>query len=180
MHTKLECSFQFNLQAGTSVYQVDHVTRDTAHVIDTGSPAPGNMQAASPCAGCTSCGLRTASTGTFTDGSGTSDYPSNANCVWIIAPSGATQVTITFTDFSTESGYDFVVVQQCPDSSCSTGLVELARLSGPSATLPYTSTTGYMAVRFTSDLIITYPGFSASWDVASYTPAPSRSPTQVC
>jgi hypothetical protein len=116
------------------------------------------------CTGCgSSCCILTDVVGTFTDGSGSSDYPNNADCSWIIAPNGAWMVSITFTDFSSESSYDYVNVWKCTDSSCSYGQ-QLGTLTGSYSTKQsFTSSTGYIYVYFHSDSSVVYPGFSAKW-----------------
>jgi hypothetical protein len=52
----------------------------------------------------------TAASGSFTDGSGANDYLNNSDCMWLIQPSGATSITLSFSAFNTESGYDYVRV----------------------------------------------------------------------
>ncbi|MCS7084833.1 MAG: hypothetical protein NZ534_01990, partial [Bacteroidia bacterium] len=52
----------------------------------------------------------TAASGTVEDGSGTGNYNNNSNCRWLIQPPGATQIIINFTQFATESTWDFVHV----------------------------------------------------------------------
>jgi hypothetical protein len=152
------------------------------------------LQASLPCQGCgTSCNTYTATSGTITDGSGSSTYPNNANCRWIIAPGAGFLVTITFSEFATEYRSDFVYVSSCTNSSCAT-TTQLAALSGspeyisqmsalfrgfePAFLIPwfYTSTTGFMLVTFTSDdyeFIEKQSGWSASWTAAPSTPVRS-------
>ncbi len=127
-----------------------------------------------PCSGCTGCGTLTSATGTFTDGSGSSNYVNNANCEWIIAPSGATQISVTFTQFSTEPNYDFVTLRQCSGTDCTQG-TKLAELSGAYASAQtFTSQSSRLHIKFTSDSDITYGGFAVSWTIgATLTPAPS-------
>jgi hypothetical protein len=73
------------------------------------------------------------------------------------------QVTITFSEFRTESDYDFVWVAQCDTSSCNTGEI-LAELSGSySSTKTFTAASGFMLVSFSSDDYDRFPGFTASW-----------------
>ncbi len=117
-----------------------------------------------PCTGCGSaCGLRNTASGTLSDGSGLSTYASNSRCEWIIAPPGALQVTIDFSDFKTQTRNDFVHVWQCTTPAClgSTLLAELFGLHFIPQTI--TSTTGFMKVVFTSDSSVNYDGFNASW-----------------
>jgi hypothetical protein len=134
------------------------------------------LQGGTPCTGCTSCGVLTAATGTVTDGP--SNYPSNALCEWKIIPTGARTVTITFSSFSTESGYDFVQIWECGTSQCDTGY-KLDQISGDySSSLSYTSNTGYMFVRFTSDTSVEKAGFVSTYTSSTQTATPA--PTPVC
>ncbi|MFN4853476.1 MAG: CUB domain-containing protein [Bacteroidota bacterium] len=66
---------------------------------------------------CSGNQVLTASTGTITDGSGTSNYNLNADCSWLIQPPGASQITITFTAFDTEASYDFVTIYSGTDTT---------------------------------------------------------------
>lgn len=103
----------------------------------------------------------TAMTGTITDGSGSGNYSNNANCKWVIAPAGATQISLEFTEFDTELNYDVVYVYDGPDDTYPV----LATLSG--ATLPSTITTtlgvGAMCIKFVSDADTTGEGWSANY-----------------
>ena len=67
-----------------------------------------------PDATCEGTTTLTASSGTITDGSGSAGYGNNLNCSWLIAPPGANQITIDFTQFDTESEFDTVVVYDGP------------------------------------------------------------------
>ncbi len=131
------------------------------------------------CNGCgTSCGLLTAANGSFSDGSGSSNYALNSACTWWIAPYEASQITITFTQFRTEKCYDYVDLSQCQDISCKS-VQQIARLSGYYSSLQiFTSTTGFMLVNFTSDDFLSYAGFTASWESRTFSPSPSP-PTSV-
>jgi hypothetical protein len=117
------------------------------------------------CSACESiCGLLTAATGAFSDGSGLSGYSGDATCEWIIAPWQASTITLTFTELSVEYSFDYVRVWQCTDIACS-DKVQLAELSGiyPGSSQVVTSTTGFMKVVFTSDQNVNHDGFTASW-----------------
>jgi hypothetical protein len=127
-------------------------------------------QDGSLCALCLGCGTFLGSSGTFSDGSGPADYSSGANCKWIISPTNAVQITITFRQLSIESGFDFVRIYECTDANCGRAQL-LAELSGTYAlSQSITSSTGYMAIWFTSDGSFTGPGFSASWTSLSSLP----------
>jgi Zn-dependent metalloprotease len=110
----------------------------------------------------------TAPSGTVTDGSGTANYNNNANCKWVIAPAGATQIQLTFTAFDTETNYDTVFVYDGPDET----FPVLATWWGN--TLPSvintTAGTGAMCIRFTSDVSNTANGWSANYQAFGTTP----------
>ena len=100
--------------------------------------------------------------GIFSDGSGSSNYPNNAQCSWLITANG--QISVSFSSFNTESGWDFVTINQCAYSDCSSPM-QLARLSGTGvdSSTAYTSSSGLMQVVFASDSIINRAGFEAVW-----------------
>jgi hypothetical protein len=120
------------------------------------------MQGGSPCTGCaSSCGLLTASSGTLTDGEG--NYANNAECLWKIAPAGASWVTLSFEYVDTESLRDNIRVYRCPNADCTTREI-LAELSGMVyTTQSFISTSGNMLVWFTSSPADTSLGFAATW-----------------
>jgi hypothetical protein len=85
----------------------------------------------------------------------------------MIVSNNESQITLRFTDFSTQPHIDVVRVLECKDMRCSQQQ-QLAELSGTYATLPVvTSTTGFMKVAFTSDGSVNYGGFTASWSFVS-------------
>ncbi|WMI68989.1 M4 family metallopeptidase [Mangrovimonas sp. YM274] len=100
--------------------------------------------------------------GTFSDGSGTDDYGNNANCVWVIAPPGAEQISLNFTAFHTEFDYDFVYVYDGPDDSYP--LLEVFSGSTlPEEAIVTSEGNGTMTVKFASDIYITAGGWEASY-----------------
>jgi hypothetical protein len=105
--------------------------------------------------------------GTISDGP--SDYKDFATCTWLIQSFSV--ISLSFTSFNTEAGYDFVTINSCSESSCGTR-VQLARLSGAGNTSAvYTSPqfmgaqnlSTYLQVVFTSDEDKVSSGFVASW-----------------
>jgi hypothetical protein len=118
-----------------------------------------------PCLGCGStCGVLTDVRGTLSDGSGPSNHENSATCLWIIAPANATQITITFTAFSTELYVDAVQVYECVNVSCHSVKL-LGELSGTYDTdQSISSSTGYMLVQFRSDSAVSQAGFEARWN----------------
>lgn len=111
----------------------------------------------------------TAPSGTITDGSGSANYNNNANCTWVIAPAGATQISLTFTAFDTEEDYDTVFVYDGPDDTYPV----LATWWGN--TLPpvinTSSGVGAMTVKFVSDISINAGGWSANYQAYGNTPS---------
>ena len=99
--------------------------------------------------------------GTFNDGSGNGDYLENQSCTWIIEPSGASYVTLSFTAFDTETNYDYVKVYDSYDNY--NNGTYLARLSGHSIPSPITSNTGMMIVTFITDEYVNYSGWTANY-----------------
>ena len=104
----------------------------------------------------------TSSSGLITDGTGS--YLNSMSCSWIIAPSGAKSVTLSFLSFQTESCCDLLRVYSCSDSSCNLNS-EIGRspFSGFSVPLNVTSNTGIMRVAFESDVSTVYSGFAATY-----------------
>jgi hypothetical protein len=127
-------------------------------------------QAALPCTGCAStCHMFTTPSGTLSGGSGPSE--DGSMCQWLIAPSGgATQITITFTEFSTEQSASVLQVYQCLSISnmlCE-GAAMVRELPGPHPLNQTISlSTGYALVQFTMNFTsgssTIYSSFAWSW-----------------
>src|SRR5690606_12621481 len=60
--------------------------------------------------GCSGLTTLTTASGNFSDGSGLSNYINNMDCSWLIQPTGASIIDLTFTSFDTETGHDTVTV----------------------------------------------------------------------
>jgi cubilin len=103
--------------------------------------------------------------GSFSDGSGTGDYANNSDCSWLINGQGAAAVTLTFTAFDTEAGFDFVTVFDGVDANAPV----LGQFSGSALPAAITSTGNFLFVLFESDFSLTAGGFAASW-ASTYTP----------
>jgi hypothetical protein len=104
-------------------------------------------------------GLQTITTagGNISDGSGSYHYNNNTNCMWKIDPVGASYITLTFTEFETENGYDFVEVYDI-----SNGTLLLGTYSG-SGVPPSITADGEMQIVFTSNGSVTGEGWSANY-----------------
>ncbi len=118
------------------------------------------------CSGSCSCpSAAAAATGSITDGIGS--YSNGEDCSWVISSVGRS-ISISFSQFETEWRSDEVVIYSCSSSNSATSCEsssELATISGSSisSSKNWTSTTGYMRVRFTSDSSDTYAGFFGNW-----------------
>jgi Zn-dependent metalloprotease/PKD repeat protein len=107
---------------------------------------------------CTGGTLFSTPTGTFTDGSGAGNYANNQLCAWYIAPPCATSVTLSFSAFNTELGYDGIIVWD--DLNQSNMILNTSGTTIPSS---ITSNTGTMLVYFVSNSYNVNSGFSASY-----------------
>lgn len=101
----------------------------------------------------------TNSSGTITDNSGSSNYRNNILCSKLIQPSGAKSITLTFTSFNTEFGYDFVNVYNGPTTSSPL----LGKFSGNSLPPIIKSSEGSMLVTFTTDSRVVASGWNATY-----------------
>ena len=101
----------------------------------------------------------TSPTGTFDDGSGSSDYNNNSDCKWKIQPSGATSITLNFSEFDVNSSADTLYVY---DGESTESLL-LVKLTGNELPGSITSTGGVMFVRFSTDAYVTSSGWKASY-----------------
>ena len=103
---------------------------------------------------------------TWTSTAGTverNNYQNSEAMSGIIAPTGADSVTLVFSSFNTEEGYDFVTVKSCTTIYCSETSL-LGEFSGSTIPGRLTSNTGIMLIEWSSDYIYAnYPGWSASW-----------------
>ena len=95
-----------------------------------------------------------------------SKYNNNEAMAWVIGVQTAKRVTLHFTNFDTESSFDFVTVFSCTDLSCSNA-VQLRSFSGTNMPADVTSSTGFMRIVWTSDYSVTYTGWTAEWTTGS-------------
>ncbi len=109
---------------------------------------------------------------TFTDGSGSSDYV-ESDCQWKLRCGSGEVVRLSFSNFHTESGYDYVTLYEGDDASGRqdvTTRTEIASFHGNDIPLTTTSTGRTMLVQFDADEIFHQSGWSASWSCESSTP----------
>ena len=110
---------------------------------------------------CPSGGTSNAASGTVYDSGGANGYYSNYdNCGFLIQPSSSpTSITLSFSQFAVETNYDFLYVY---DGTSASGTF-LGKFTGGSLPNNVTATSGSMYLRFVSDYIYRYQGFTASW-----------------
>lgn len=101
----------------------------------------------------------TASSGSFSDGSGTNDYGNYSHCSWLISPLGAHSITLSFSSFSTESTNDIVNIYDGINNSATL----LGSISGSSIPSSITSLGGKIFVEFITNSTITSSGWDASY-----------------
>ena len=110
--------------------------------------------------------------GTLLDDGGTSNYSNGVNTVAVISAPGASQVSVVFSIFELEQGYDYLRIYNGPNTlspliSTHTGSTL------PANGLPITSSGGAMTIEFSTDVSVTLQGFELEWSILG---APS-SPT---
>ena len=116
---------------------------------------------------CSGTTVLTSASGGFEDGSVLNNYVDNSDCKWLIQPSGATSITLTFTSFSTEASYDFVSVYD----GTTTAAALLGSYSGTQIPSAITSSGGNMLIHFYSDNNTNYDGWTATYTSNVPTPA---------
>lgn len=92
-----------------------------------------------------------------TGGSG-GNYGNSQNFTYTICATGGQCIRVNFTSFNLESGYDFLSIYNGP----STMSPLIGTYTGTTSPGVVTSTTGCLTFVFTSDAIITAPGWSAT------------------
>lgn len=110
---------------------------------------------------CQSTQYLTATQGTLTDGSDSWNYPVNSNCKFIIQPTQPGKITLNFSEFSTESSYDFVKIYD----GTTTSAPLIGEYSGSQTPATITASSGNMLIHFTSDEVVTKKGWTASYVV---------------
>lgn len=102
-----------------------------------------------------------ACSGSFYDTGGASgNYGDQERQSWRIAPGGATSVTLNFTAFDLENGYDYLWIYDGPDSRGDL----LGKFDGAMIPGPLTANSGQMYVEFRSDCATTRSGWAANWN----------------
>ncbi len=108
---------------------------------------------------CSGAQVLTTAEGDLDDGSGIERYGNESHCTWLIQPANAMDITLTFTSFDTEEGYDYVTVFDGEDANSPI----LGDYSGSTLPASVTSSGGHLFVRFTSDDLVRKEGWTASY-----------------
>ena len=109
---------------------------------------------------CTGVASTTAANGQLYDSGGPAGiYQNNENCSLLIDPGCALSITLSFSQFNTEGGYDYLSVYDGTDVSAP------LLYNGAGSTLPpsLTAASGTMFVNWHSDGSVTYSGWAATW-----------------
>lgn len=102
----------------------------------------------------------TTSSGTFSDGSGNSDYIENSDCKWLIQPAGANIINLSFSQFNTEQNNDYINVYDGFNFSAPL----IGSFSGTNIPNNITSSGGAMLVHFVTDGNNNSAGWEASYN----------------
>ncbi len=113
---------------------------------------------------CSGTTTLTDSAATIDDGSGSGDYGNMTDCYWLIKPQACTSVSISFTSFDTELGYDVLKIYNGETTSDPLLLMFSGTNIPPSKT-----SSGPMLLHFKSDEYVTGGGWSATYTSTSNT-----------
>ncbi len=106
---------------------------------------------------------QTACNGTVYDNGGTGNYTNNTNSTVTIAPTGASQVKLHFTQFAMENTYDFLYVYDGP----TTGSPVIGSYTGTTIPADITSTGSSITIRQSTDPAVVDVGFTIQWSCIS-------------
>lgn len=110
---------------------------------------------------CSGIPIYTVQSDTISDGSGTWDYHNNTACLWKITPEGASSVTLYFTEFETEGGFDLLKIFDLQSQQL---LAEYSGSYSPGVPDPVTSPSGKMFIAFSTSPYMTDSGWEAYYE----------------
>lgn len=114
----------------------------------------------------------TAGSGNFYDSGGSGgNYSDDERILTLIQPAGATVVTLNFTSFNTEAGWDYMFIYD--GSTTSDPLI--GQYDGTTSPGAITSSGGSLLIEFRSDCNTNDAGWAATWTSNSVPPPPSDS-----
>lgn len=133
-----------------TVVKTQFINIDSLNPCIVSLPSNGNATTQTTCSG-----------QLYDSGGPSGDYSDNTDATITIAPVGASFVTLTFTSFDFESGFDYLYVYDGPStSSALIGTYDGTALPNGGT---ITSTTGSITLRQTTDGGLTRPGFALTW-----------------
>ncbi|MDX2362869.1 MAG: glycosyl hydrolase family 18 protein [Crocinitomicaceae bacterium] len=107
--------------------------------------------------------------GTIHDfGGPTRSYYNDEDYTWTITPPNATSIDVDFTDFDVELNWDYLYVYDGPDNQAPQ--IAGSPFTGTSGPGQFTTSTGAVTFRFTSDGLTVTPGFVANYSCNSQLP----------
>jgi M6 family metalloprotease-like protein len=140
------------------------------NIAESGTTVTFDLGAASSAATCTGLTTFTAATGSFDDGSGfLANYDDNQDCSWLIQPTGATSITLSFLPgfFATQSPGDSVTIYD----GASAAAPRIASYSGNMNPPAFTSTGGSLFITFKTDGATNAAGWHANYTTTSNLPS---------
>lgn len=108
--------------------------------------------------------------GTYLDPGGSGNYADNSNYVQTISSGSSSCVSLSFSSFDLESGFDFLAIHDGP--SASSPQVPGSPFTGSSSPGTITCSSGYLTLVFSSDFSINYSGWVASISCGACPPPP--------
>jgi hypothetical protein len=146
-----------DITAASGVMLIRFITDEYVFAVGWSATYTSTGTGGSPCVGLSTY---TAANGSIEDGSGTSsNYTNNTNCKFLISPQGASVITLHFTSFATETGFDYVKVYNGPTDASEV----LGIYSGAALPPDVIATKGSMLVEFISDELTVTSGWSATY-----------------
>jgi len=133
----------------------DSITKSGYIAVGPSYPCPVSMPSSGTGTTQTSC------SGSLFDSGLCGDYANNTAGTITISPTSATSVTLTFSSFSFESGYDYLYVYNGP--STASPQVAGSPFSGTTLPGPITSSGSSITLRQTTDAGVVASGFSLDW-----------------
>jgi len=104
----------------------------------------------------------------YDSGGPTGNYSNNQNCGFLIQPTCADSIFLSFSQFNTESGYDYIRVYDGP----STSSPQILYATGSSLPATVVALSGSMYVYFHSDVSVTSSGFASFWSTVQISSIP--------
>lgn len=102
----------------------------------------------------------TTATGTYTDNGGsTGNYSNDIRSLTLIQPAGATSITLNFTSFNTEAGWDYMFIYD----GATTSAPLIGQYDGTNSPGTVISSGGSLLVEFRSDCATVAAGWVANW-----------------